>query len=345
MKKVFISYSHNDINVAKTICRYLEEKRITCWFSGRDIIPGQKWSGEIFRAIKECEVVILVHSKNYSYSDNALREIDNASNFKKTIIPIIIDTTPIRDELEYYLSSIHKLKAYPNYLDYLETLYHSVCNYINEEMWHDINDKQTDNALKNMVQNGNTDAQNYLGICFAEGKGVERNEYEAFKWFKLAAEKGHAEAMNNMGRCYYIGIGIKQNYSEAINWFRKSAEMGNPSAQYNIGVCYYKGYGVSQDYTEAILWFSKAAEQNYTDALCYLAQCYMNGIGVNVDCVEAKKCIEKAANNGSGWAQNQLGILLCQNKDFKEAAQWFKKAADQGNKDAQNNLDKCLSLL
>ena len=121
--------------------------------------------------------------------------------------------------------------------------------------------------------------------------------------------------------------------------------MGNPSAQYNIGVCYYKGYGVSQDYTEAILWFSKAAEQNYTDALCYLAQCYMNGIGVNVDCVEAKKCIEKAANNGSGWAQNQLGILLCQNKDFKEAAQWFKKAADQGNKDAQNNLDKCLSLL
>lgn len=85
MKKVFISYSHNDINVAKTICRYLEEKRITCWFSGRDIIPGQKWSGEIFRAIKECEVVILVHSKNYSYSDNALREIDNASNFKKQL--------------------------------------------------------------------------------------------------------------------------------------------------------------------------------------------------------------------------------------------------------------------
>ena len=64
-----------------------------------------------------------------------------------------------------------------------------------------------------------------------------------------------------------------------------------------------------------------------------------------MDKVEAKKYFERAANNGSDWAQTQLGVLLCQNKDYKAAKPWFEKAADQGNKEAQYYLVKCNSLL
>ena len=349
MKKVFISYSHADLNIAETIFKYLETKEIKCWFAPRSITAGRYWAGEIIKAIRECDVMILVYSKNSVSSKHVVNEVAKAFDSDKIIIPFIIDSTPMRDDLDYYLLRTHWLVAYPDYKDKLETLYNSIITFNPNSNCEDLSTKQLEEEMvlfcKNIAEEGNPDAQNNLGVFFAEGKGVERNEYEAFKWFKLAAEQGHQDAITNVGFCYYDGFGVKQDYSEAIIWFRKAAELGYDRAQYNLGLCYYKGDGVSQDYTEAIKWFSKAAEQNYTDALCYLAQCYRDGIGVNMDKVEAKKYFERAANNGSDWAQTQLGVLLCQNKDYKAAKPWFEKAADQGNQEAQYYLVKCNSLL
>ena len=108
--------------------------------------------------------------------------------------------------------------------------------------------------------------QFYLGRCYANGQGVAKDESEAVKWYREAAEQGFARAQHNLGVFYAIGHGVTQDYSEAVKWIRKAAEQGDPEAQRNLGVFYAKGYGVTQDYLEAAKWYRKAAEQGYEEA-------------------------------------------------------------------------------
>ena len=41
-----------------------------------------------------------------------------------------------------------------------------------------------------------------------KGIGIEKNEIEAVKWYKLSAEQGYCYAQNNLGCCYDKGLGV-----------------------------------------------------------------------------------------------------------------------------------------
>ena len=43
----------------------------------------------------------------------------------------------------------------------------------------------------------------YLGYCYGNGRGTEKDESQAFKYYKLAADQNHARAQYNLGLCYY----------------------------------------------------------------------------------------------------------------------------------------------
>ena len=53
---------------------------------------------------------------------------------------------------------------------------------------------------------------------------------------------------------------------EAVKWFRKAAEQNDAAAQYNLGICYYNGDGVAKDPVEAYQWLLLAARQGDEDA-------------------------------------------------------------------------------
>lgn len=46
------------------------------------------------------------------------------------------------------------------------------------------------------AEQGHTEAQVQLGICYANGLGVDKNEYMAFCWWTMAAEQGHELALS-----------------------------------------------------------------------------------------------------------------------------------------------------
>ena len=50
---------------------------------------------------------------------------------------------------------------------------------------------------------------------------------------------------------------------EAVKWYRKAAEQNDVKAQYTLAGCYSKGEGIAKDPVEAVKWYRKAAEQNY----------------------------------------------------------------------------------
>jgi len=89
----------------------------------------------------------------------------------------------------------------------------------------------------------------------------QKGDYKAaYDEFKPLAEQGNAEAQDYLGYMYQNGLGVRQDYAEAAKWFRKSAEQGYALGQNNLGTMYQNGFGVPKDFAEALKWYRKAAE-------------------------------------------------------------------------------------
>lgn len=127
---IFISYSSKDKNVADALCHYLEEHNIPCWIAPRDILPGQTWAGSIVQAISNCSAMVLIYTAESNASHQVANEVDKAFSYGKTIIPFIVDSTPMNDDLGYYLSRKHWLIAYPNYKENFKPLVDSLIRLI-----------------------------------------------------------------------------------------------------------------------------------------------------------------------------------------------------------------------
>ncbi len=197
--------------------------------------------------------------------------------------------------------------------------------------------------FRKAAEQGHAQAQNNLGVCYANGKGVEKDVYEAVKWYRKAAEQRYVLAQYNLGVCYENGKGVEKDVYEAVKWYRKAAEQKYASAQFNLGGCYANGAGVEKDMDKAVKWYRKAAEQKCAPAQNNLGVCYKNGKGVEKDVYEAVKWYRKAAEQGDAQAQFNLGVCYISGAGVvpnkQEAMKWIRKAAEQGHPQAKEILE------
>ena len=105
-----------------------------------------------------------------------------------------------------------------------------------------------------------------MGELYEAGQGVQRNESEAAKWYRQAAEQGYAPGQYSLAVLYLMGSGVRQDIAEALKWYRQAAEQGHALSQYNLGMRYKEGKGVTQDPVEAYKWLSLAASRGIQDA-------------------------------------------------------------------------------
>lgn len=117
--------------------------------------------------------------------------------------------------------------------------------------------------LENAEQ-GDVNAQFDLALRYNQGSnGVKKDYKKAEKWYRKAAEQGDADAQNNLGVMYANGQGTPKDEAEAVKWYRKAAEQGEAYAQNNLGVMYANGLGVVRDEKEAVKWYEKSAKQGH----------------------------------------------------------------------------------
>jgi hypothetical protein len=109
-------------------------------------------------------------------------------------------------------------------------------------------------------------------LSYAGGVGVAKDEVEAVKWYRKAAEQNFARAQEALGSHYADGLGVAKDEVEAAKWFRKAAEQGFSSyAQNNLGIRYETGNGVAKDYVEADKWLNLASAQGSESAKEHLS--------------------------------------------------------------------------
>lgn len=90
---------------------------------------------------------------------------------------------------------------------------------------------QSHELFLHRAEAGDLMAQNYLGIHYYLGAGVERDFGEAARWFERAALGKHSGAQRNLGILYLQGLGVPQDYIRAYGWLYQAYMGGNASAR------------------------------------------------------------------------------------------------------------------
>lgn len=112
---------------------------------------------------------------------------------------------------------------------------------------------------QSLAEQGHAGAQYNLGLLYANGKGVQKDDAKAWQWYEKAAVQGHADAQVNLGILYDYGRGVPQDFKKAVYWYRLSANQSNALAQRRLGLMYERGDEVPQDYVKAYMWYSLGA--------------------------------------------------------------------------------------
>jgi hypothetical protein len=74
--KIFLSYTHEDIGMAKRIYPDLKRYGLDIWFDNESLLPGQDWDNEIEKAIETSKYfLILLSSKGMSKRGYVHKEI------------------------------------------------------------------------------------------------------------------------------------------------------------------------------------------------------------------------------------------------------------------------------
>jgi uncharacterized protein len=83
---------------------------------------------------------------------------------------------------------------------------------------------------------GDAEAQYHIGNFYLyDNKSQSRDEPEAMKWFRKAADQKYAPAEYQVGRMYANGFSVGVNQNEALRWYRMAAEGGYDWAQIHLG--------------------------------------------------------------------------------------------------------------
>jgi TPR repeat protein len=153
---------------------------------------------------------------------------------------------------------------------------------------------------------------------YQRGWGAERNEAEAVKWYRLAAEQGLVLAQNNLADTYFLGLGVPQDFGEALKWYHLAADQSSSYAENVIGVAYEHGLHVAQDDAEAFRWYRRAANKIYErpgnswihSPQYNIAAMYASGRGTAQDYVQALMWFTLATAFGDTKPPHPLGIKL-----------------------------------
>ena len=116
--------------------------------------------------------------------------------------------------------------------------------------------------MKQIAYAGDVDAQLHLGVIYLTGDGVPKDDVEAVKWLRKAADQDSPLAQRYLAEMYFKGRGVTADTAEAAKWLRMAAEQDDAQSQYNLAVLYTQGEGVPRNVKDAANWMRKAADQN-----------------------------------------------------------------------------------
>lgn len=111
---VFISHATPDVEAARLLRAVLEESGVRCFLAADGAIPcGATWPADLAQQIKSSSAFLLLYSESTNTSENVLKEVMLAAEFKRAIVPIRLDDTDFAAGLKYHLAHLQAIRAFP----------------------------------------------------------------------------------------------------------------------------------------------------------------------------------------------------------------------------------------
>jgi hypothetical protein len=249
---IFVSYAHVNKDIVFPLIKQLHDKGYRVWYD-EGIDPSTEWRKIITEHLMPATAVLVFLSPEAVNSKFVNREVSLADEENIPIVPVLLKETELTKDLRLTLTLLQRID-YFNYSDD-EAFFVDLLRAPHLKGCFESSPSPPPPPPPPPPSDGKSDIEK--GHDFYK-KG---NYTEAVNWFRKAAEQGLVAAQCNLGLCYALGRGVAKDESEGVNWFRKAAEQGHARAQYYLGVCYERGRGVAKDESEAVNWYRKAAEQ------------------------------------------------------------------------------------
>ena len=112
---VFVSYKSEEYEIARRIRELLEQHNYPCWMAPESIPAGSNYMLEIPKAIRKCDLFILIISEASQKSQWVQKEIDRAVKFDKYILPFQVDNSELSDAIDFVVSNNQRIQAYQNF--------------------------------------------------------------------------------------------------------------------------------------------------------------------------------------------------------------------------------------
>ena len=126
--------------------------------------------------------------------------------------------------------------------------------------------------LEDKASAGDPEAETLLALALHSGTLLKRDDAEALRLLRKAADQGSMAAQESLGIFSAMGIGMQHpDPTEAMEWYKKAAQQGSLDAATNIALMYADGIGIQKDPSQAMIWFRKAAEAGDATAQYNLA--------------------------------------------------------------------------
>jgi hypothetical protein len=99
---VFISYSRSDESIVTPIVNIIRAVGVGTFQDIDDIPFGKRWRPIIENSIKKAKFFLIFWSTHSANSKEVQRELKQAINLDKSLIPVIMDSTPFPSELKEF---------------------------------------------------------------------------------------------------------------------------------------------------------------------------------------------------------------------------------------------------
>ncbi|MEO8273751.1 MAG: TIR domain-containing protein [Chloroflexota bacterium] len=112
-RDLFVSHSSDDAEPARALRTVLEDAGYTCWMAPDDIVGTDTWTEQILAAIAESKAMIVLVSTASNKSPHVSREVNLALGKGRPVLPIRIEDVAPGGSLEYLLSLVQRVDAFP----------------------------------------------------------------------------------------------------------------------------------------------------------------------------------------------------------------------------------------
>ena len=94
-RRIFVSYSRVNKEFVLGLAKELKKSGFPIWLDQLDIPTGARWDEELEKALRECEMFMVILSPNSIASENVKDEIGYAIEHGKRILPILFEKCDI----------------------------------------------------------------------------------------------------------------------------------------------------------------------------------------------------------------------------------------------------------